>query len=69
VEPARNFPCFLYTPPGGREEVLWGATMSIVMNFLDIVFGFALPAENSNRVIRKSLRPDYATGNHKPSSP
>lgn len=69
VEPVRNFPCFLYTPPGGREEVLWGATMSIVMNFLDIVFGFALPAENSNRVIRKSLRPDYATGNHKPSSP
>jgi len=69
VEPVRNFPCFLYTPPGGREEVLWGATMSIVMNFLDIVFGFSLPAGNSNRVIRKSLRPDYATGNHKTSSP
>jgi hypothetical protein len=42
----RNFPCFLYTPPGGREEVLWGATMSIVMNFLDIVFGFTLPTGN-----------------------
>ena len=64
VEPVRNFPCFLYTPPGGREEVLWGATMSIVMNFLEIVFGFSLPEENSNRVVRKSLRPDYATGNH-----
>jgi hypothetical protein len=69
VEPVRNFPCFLYTPPGGREEVLWGATMSIVMNFLEIVFGFTLPEENSNRVVRKSLRPDYATGNHGPSSP
>jgi 8-oxo-dGTP pyrophosphatase MutT (NUDIX family) len=69
VEPMRNFPCFLYTPPGGREEVLWGATMSIVMNFLEIVFGFTLPEENSNRVVRKSLRPDYATGNHGPSSP
>jgi len=69
VEPVRNFPCFLYTPPGGREEVLWGATLSIVLNFLDIVFGFTLPAENSNRVIRKSLRPDYATGNHKTPSP
>ena len=43
--------------------------MSIVMNFLDIVFGFSLPAGNSNRVIRKSLRPDYATGNHGPASP
>jgi len=69
VEPVRNFPCFLYTPPGGREEVLWGATLSIVLNFLDIVFGFTLPAENSNRVIRKSLRRDYATGNHKTPSP
>lgn len=69
VEPVRNFPCFLFTPPGGREEVLWGATMSIVMNFLDIVFGFTMPAENSNRVIRKSLRSDYATGNHKTYSP
>jgi 8-oxo-dGTP pyrophosphatase MutT (NUDIX family) len=69
VEPVRNFPCFLYAPPGGREEVLWGATMSIVMNFLEIVFGFTLPEENSNRVVRKSLRPDYATGNHGPSSP
>jgi len=69
VEPVRNFPCFLYTPPGGREEVLWGATMSIVMNFLEIVFGFTLPEENSNRVVRKSLRSDYATGNHGPSSP
>ncbi len=69
VEPVRNFPCFLYAPPGGREEVLWGATMSIVMNFLEIVFGFTLPEENSNRVVRKSLRPDYATGNHGPTSP
>jgi len=69
VEPVRNFPCFLYTPPGGREEVLWGATMSIVLNFLQIVFGFNLPEESSNRVVRKSLRPDYATGKHGPSSP
>jgi hypothetical protein len=43
--------------------------MSIVMNFLEIVFGFTLPEENSNRVVRKSLRSDYATGNHGPSSP
>jgi 8-oxo-dGTP pyrophosphatase MutT (NUDIX family) len=68
VEPVRDFPCFLYTPPGGTEEVLWGATMFIIMNFLEIVFGFSLPAVISDRVVRKSLRPDYATGNHSPSS-
>ncbi len=67
VEPIRDFPCFLYTPPGGTEEILWGATMFIIMNFLEIVFGFTLPEVNSNRVVRKSLRPDYATGNHGPS--
>lgn len=69
VEPVRDFPCFFYTPPGGREEILWGATMSIVMNFLEIVFGFTLPEKNSDRVVRKSLRPDYATGNHGTPSP
>jgi 8-oxo-dGTP pyrophosphatase MutT (NUDIX family) len=68
VEPVRDFPCFLYTPPGGTEEILWGATMFIIMNFLEIVFGFSLPAVISDRVVRKSLRPDYATGNHSPSS-
>ncbi len=64
VEPVRDFPCFLFTPPGGKEEILWGATMSIIMNFLEIVFDFKLPGEISDRVVRKSLRSDYATGNH-----
>jgi len=63
VEPLRDFPCFLFTPPGGKEEILWGATMSIIMNFLEIVFDFKLPDGISDRVVRKSLRSDYATGN------
>jgi 8-oxo-dGTP pyrophosphatase MutT (NUDIX family) len=64
VEQIRDFPCFLFTPPGGKEEILWGATMFIIMNFLEIVFDFKLPDEISDRVVRKSLRSDYATGNH-----
>jgi len=64
VEPIRDFPCFLFTPPGGKEEILWGATMSIIMNFLEIVFDFKLPDEISDRVVRKSLRSDYATGDN-----
>ncbi len=64
VERIRDFPCFLFTPPGGNEEILWGATMFIIMNFLEIVFDFKLPDEISDRVVRKSLRSDYATGNH-----
>jgi hypothetical protein len=38
--------------------------MFIIMNFLEIVFDFKLPDKISDRVVRKSLRPDYATGNH-----
>jgi 8-oxo-dGTP pyrophosphatase MutT (NUDIX family) len=64
VEQIRDFPCFLFTPPGGNEEILWGATMFIIMNFLEIVFDFKLPDKISERVVRKSLRRDYATGNH-----
>ncbi|HET6490493.1 MAG TPA: hypothetical protein VFG28_12115 [Syntrophales bacterium] len=64
VEQIRDFPCFLFTPPGGKEEILWGATMFIIMNFLEIVFDFKLPDEISDRVVRKSLRSDYATGNN-----
>ena len=64
VEPVRDFPCFLYTPTGGTEEILWGATMFIIMNFLEIVFDFKLPDGISDRVVRKSLRSDYATGNN-----
>ncbi len=67
VERERDFPCFLYTPPDGNEEILWGATMFIVMNFLEIVFGFRIPDAVSTRVVRKSLQPDYATGNHNPA--
>jgi hypothetical protein len=33
------------------------------MNFLDVVFDFKLPDKISDRVVRKSLRSDYATGN------
>jgi hypothetical protein len=67
VEQIRDFPCFLFTPPGGSEEILWGATMFIIMNFLEIVFGLKVPEKISSRVVRKSLRADYATGNHDPS--
>jgi hypothetical protein len=69
VEQIRDFPCFLFTPPGGKEEILWGATMFIIMNFLEFVFDYKLPDKISDRVVRKSLRPDYATGNHDLPSP
>ncbi|MEA1935448.1 MAG: CoA pyrophosphatase [Thermodesulfobacteriota bacterium] len=56
----RNFPCLIY-----RDEVLWGATFYIIMNFLKIVFDLELPGSHSKRVVKKVLCPDYMTGSRK----
>lgn len=52
-----DFPCFIH-----QDEVLWGATFKIVMNFLKIVFDLELPESHSKRVVKKILYPDYLTG-------
>jgi 8-oxo-dGTP pyrophosphatase MutT (NUDIX family) len=54
-----EFPCLIYRDNQGHEEILWGATFFIIMNFLQIVFDFTIPALNSKRIIRKKLCPDY----------
>jgi 8-oxo-dGTP pyrophosphatase MutT (NUDIX family) len=57
IDRARDFPCLIY-----QDEVLWGATFYIIMNFLKIVFGFELLGSHSKRVVKKVLYPDYMTG-------
>jgi len=57
IDRARDFPCLIY-----QGEVLWGATFSIIMNFLKIVFDLELPASHSKRIVKKVLYPDYMTG-------
>lgn len=58
----RTFPCLIYRDDHGRENVLWGATFHIIMNFLDIVFKFKIPESNSNRVITRILDSNYLKG-------
>jgi 8-oxo-dGTP pyrophosphatase MutT (NUDIX family) len=58
-----RFPCFIHREVSGEEEILWGATFSIMLNFLKIVFSFDAPAPTSNWVLKKTLRPGYMTGN------
>ncbi len=57
-----EFPCLIHEDDQG-EEILWGATFYIIMNFLRIVFGFQLPDLRSRRIREKTLNPDYLTGN------
>lgn len=58
-----KFPCLIHKNIKGEEEVLWGATFNIIMSFLDIAFDFTLPEIQPERIITKTLYPDYLTGN------
>jgi len=57
-----GFPCLLARDSAGKEEVLWGATFYIIMNFMKIVFNLDTPDPGSKRVINRTLGPDYLTG-------
>ena len=38
-----HFPCLVQEDTEGRQDVLWGATFQIILNFLEIVLGFRPP--------------------------
>jgi 8-oxo-dGTP pyrophosphatase MutT (NUDIX family) len=57
-----EFPCLIYRDDRGHEDILWGATFYIIMNFLKIVFDFNIPERHTKRVIKKIIYPDYLTG-------
>jgi len=61
-ERPKGFPCLIIRDAAGREEILWGATFYIIMNFFKIVFNLDIPDINSKRVIHRTLGPDYLTG-------
>lgn len=56
-----DYPCFIHRGPNA-SEVLWGATFRIVVDFLDITFGFKFPDIESLPVIFGTLDENYLTG-------
>lgn len=44
-----DVPCFLVREPGGGSEVLWGATLKIILQFLAVVFDFTPPSKGPVR--------------------
>ncbi len=60
---SNRFPCFIHRDISGEEEILWGATFSIMLAFLKTVFDFEAPPPTSRWVLKKMLRPEYMTGN------
>ncbi len=59
---AWDLPCLIHGDIDGSEEVLWGATLNIILSFLKIVFDYEPPAQNEHRIIKRSLKPAYLTG-------
>jgi 8-oxo-dGTP pyrophosphatase MutT (NUDIX family) len=59
-----DFPCFVHNEKKG-DEILWGATFRIAMDFLNIVFGFALPDLSTSKVIPGHLGKTYYKGNNR----
>ena len=57
-----QYPCLIHRDSDGADEVLWGATFHIIINFLGIVMDYRLPDWRNGPVIARSLRSDYLTG-------
>jgi 8-oxo-dGTP pyrophosphatase MutT (NUDIX family) len=55
-------PCLIHRDPDGGEEILWGATFKIIVQFLSIVMDYRLPSWQDGRLIERTLRSDYLTG-------
>ena len=56
-------PCFICRDEDGVEEILWGATLRIVTQFLEYTFDFQAPVAHATRMVKKTLYPEYMTGN------
>ncbi len=61
AEPLR-YPCLIHKNPAGGEEILWGATFYIILQFLTIVMDYHLPDWTRGPVIRRTLSAEYLNG-------
>ena len=61
----REFPCLIIRDHQGKEDILWWATFTIILNFLKIVLNFEIPDLHKKRIIKRTLGPEYLTGHQK----
>ena len=62
TELIQDYPCFRIEAPD-NQEILWGATYRITIDFLEYVFGFKPPAIETLPVVEGVLDETYLTGN------
>jgi len=58
----REFPCLIYRDDQGHEDILWGATFYIIINFLQAVFDFRIPDSHPKKIVKRTLYSDYLIG-------
>jgi 8-oxo-dGTP pyrophosphatase MutT (NUDIX family) len=63
--PCTQFPCIKLTDAGRGEEILWGATFKIIMNFLNTISDNTLPVPSSSDTIKKVLSKTYISRNNR----
>lgn len=52
-------PCLVVPDGNGNNDILWGATFSIIHNFLSIISDGGLPSDYSSRTLTKVITPKY----------
>jgi hypothetical protein len=62
AESTQDYPCFRIQAPN-HQEILWGATYRITIDFLKLVFGFQPPTITNLPVVEGVLDETYLTGN------
>ena len=60
--PIQEYPCFRIEG-SDNQEILWGATYRITIDFLELIFGFQPPAIANLPVVEGVLDESYLTGN------
>lgn len=54
-----QLPCLVIPDGRGNDDILWGATFSIIRNFLNIISDGSLPSSYSSRTLNKILTINY----------
>lgn len=57
-----KFPCLVVPDASGHDDILWGATFNIIVNFLQTITGNPVPPSPPLRTVKKILSPHYASG-------
>ncbi len=60
-----QFPCIILNDDRGEQEILWGATFNIIMNFFRIISNDSFTLPSSSVTVKKVLSKSYISGSRR----